>query len=241
MSKNNSQSLWIGLSFLLVGLIIGLLVTDKSLFDKSGSDDSVDNEYNAGAQFDPDSLQVVNVSSDNDAVLGAEDAPVTIIEFSDFQCPYCYKFWVETFPQIKSEYIDKGLVKFVYRDFPIPSHVQAQMAAESTECVRGLSEESLKDENFFKMHDLVFEKIAEWAGNADAKTAFVSFGSSIGIDATALTACLDNGTYKSEVADDYTAGRSYGISGTPTFFINGKVILGAEDFEYFAQVIDSEL
>src|SRR3989344_7320374 len=79
----------------------------------------------------------VEVSADDDPVLGDKNAPVTIIEFSDYQCPFCRKFWTEILPSIKSEYIDTGKVKFVYRDFPLTSiHPSAEPAAEATNCVR---------------------------------------------------------------------------------------------------------
>src|SRR3989344_6683922 len=92
----------------------------------------------------------VSASEDDDAVLGNEDAPVTIIEFSDYQCPFCRKFWTETLGQIKSEYIDTGKVKLVFRDFPLSSlHPQAQASAEAAECVK----EKGGDEAYFKMHD----------------------------------------------------------------------------------------
>ena len=235
MSKNNSQTFWVSVSFLVLGLLIGLLVTDQSFLGSGGvgSADSAKQEQ----VFDVKKLPVVDVSVDNDAVLGSPTATVTIIEFSDYQCPFCHDFWKKTFSSIKSEYIDTGKVKFVYRDFPIPSHPQSQVASESIECVRSLTATD-KDAAYYKMHDLVFGGIAEWSGNSAAADVLVGYGKTLGVD---IKSCLDNGDMKSEVADDYTAGRSYGVGGTPTFFINGKMVLGAESFEHFQDVIESEL
>src|SRR3989304_10036092 len=96
---------------------------------------------------------VVKASLDDDAVLGDKNAPVTIIEFSDYQCVFCRKFWTETLPTIKSQYINAGKVKLVYRDFPIPSlHPMAQISAEAAECVR----EKGGNAAYFKYHDKVF-------------------------------------------------------------------------------------
>src|SRR3989338_7030937 len=95
------------------------------------------------------------VTVDDDAVLGNKDAPVTIIEFSDYQCPFCRKFWTETLPSIQKKYIDTGKVKFVYRDLPLTSiHPSAQPAAEAANCVR----EKGGDEAYFKMHDKIFQE-----------------------------------------------------------------------------------
>src|SRR3990172_7919363 len=97
---------------------------------------------------------VVKASLDDDAVLGDKNAPVTIIEFSDYQCPYCGRHFSETFPQLKSEYIDTGKVKIVFRDFPLTQiHPMAQPSAEAAECVR----EKGGDEAYWKMHDKIFE------------------------------------------------------------------------------------
>ncbi len=235
MSKNNSQTFWVSVSFLVIGLLIGLLVTDGSFFDNVGV-----NSLSASNQpqtFDVKKLPVVNVSVDNDAILGNPAATVTMLEFSDYQCPYCYDFWSTTYSQIKAQYIDTGKVKFVYRDFPIPAHPQSELAAESVECVRSLTQTD-KDSAYFKMHDLVFGGVAEWSGNPAAKDVLVGYGKSLGVD---IKSCLDNGDMKSEVADDYTAARGYGVGGTPTFFINGKMVLGAESFEHFQDVIESQL
>src|SRR3989304_1908007 len=92
---------------------------------------------------------VVKASLDDDAVLGDKNAPVTIIEFSDYQCPFCRKFWTETLPSIKSQYVDTGKVKIVFRDFPLTSiHPSAQPAAEAAECVR----EQGGDKAYFEYH-----------------------------------------------------------------------------------------
>lgn len=234
MTNKNSQTFWVSISFILVGLIVGLLLTGNNFLGTGGT-----SVVNSDAQqvFNVKSLAVVNASPDDDAVLGNPEAPVTMIEFSDYQCPYCYSFWSKTFPQIKTQYIDTGKVKFVYRDFPIPTHGQAEAAAESAECVRSLSAAD-KDLNYYKMNTLIFAGVTDWSQNTAAKDVFVSYGKQLGVD---ITACLDNGTMKQEVGDDYASARSYGVGGTPTFFINGKMVLGAETFEHFQEVIESVL
>lgn len=173
----------------------------------------------------------VEVSVDDDAVLGNKDAPVTIIDFSDYECPFCGRFYEQTLPQIKSDYIDKGKVKLVYRDFPLSFHQNAQKAAEAAECA---GEEG--DEEYYKMHDKLFGQ-----GVAGGVSTFKQYAKEIGIDTGKFNSCLDSGKMASEVQKDFNDGQSYGVQGTPAFFVNGKLISGAQPFANFQQVIESEL
>ena len=102
---------------------------------------------------------------DDDAVLGDKDAPVTLIEFVDYQCPFCKRFFDQTFAQLKTEYIDTGKLKLVMRDFPLSFHQNAQKASEATEC----AEDGGK---FWEMHDLLFQKQDEWASSTTASDLF---------------------------------------------------------------------
>ncbi|MEK7145710.1 MAG: thioredoxin domain-containing protein, partial [Patescibacteria group bacterium] len=184
--KNNTQPIIIGLSFLVIGLVVGLLISSKgttfiaNFIEEDGSaqgpEEIVDQVIKEGRQV---------VSIDDDSVLGSPDAPITIVEFSDYQCPYCNSFWSETFPQIKTNYIDTGKVKFVYRDYPLPSHPQAQLAAEAAEC-------AAKDNSalYYQMHDKLFGGISEWHLKDTAKDTFIAYGNELGVD---ISACLNNG------------------------------------------------
>lgn len=236
MAKNN-QSLWVGVSFLVVGLVVGMLINNGDFSSLTASDDTTET---GGSEptLDPDELQVVSVSADDDAVLGDANAPITIVEFSDFQCPYCEHFYNESLSSLKADYIDTGKVKLVFRDFPLPSHGDASMAAQAAECVRHANG-AVSDENYFKMHDLLFENQSAWSGQADAEDVVKSLAKDgLNVD---ITACLDNEEMKSEVEADYTAGRGYGVSGTPTFFINGKKLVGAWPYAIIEKVIASVL
>ena len=184
--------------------------------------------------LDVSQLDFVSVSEDEDAVLGNPDAPVTIVEFSDFQCPYCAKFVEDTKDLLVEEYVSKGLVKFIYRDFPLPSHTEAALAAEATECVGEYGGDKL----YYDMHDAVFMRTEEWSQVENAEEVFVGMAGELGVD---IAACLADGEMAAEVEADYTAGRSYGVTGTPTFFINGKKVVGALPFEVFEAIIESEL
>ncbi|KKR22270.1 MAG: DSBA oxidoreductase [Candidatus Yanofskybacteria bacterium GW2011_GWD2_39_48] len=192
-----------------------------------------------------DAPQAINstVLMDDDAILGDKNAPVTIVEFSDFQCPFCRTFWSATLSQIKKEYIDTGKVKFIYRDFPLPFHPAAEPSAEATECAA--------DQNkYWEMSDVIF---AEQAKRGEGTIQYTvtdikKWASQIGLDMIKFNSCMDSGKYKSEVEKDAQAGASFGVSGTPTTFINGQMMvdgngnsIGASPFSVFKKIIDEEL
>jgi protein-disulfide isomerase len=181
----------------------------------------------------PEQTRVV-VSIDDDYCLGQEDAPVTIVEFSDYQCPYCQRFWAQTLPQIKSEYIDTGKVKFIYRDFPLGFHPNAQKAAEAAECAGD-------QEKYWDMHNKIFGQLNEWSGSGDAATIFKGYASDLELDSDAFADCLDSGKYTEEVQKDLAAGSAAGVSSTPAFFVNGVFVTGAQPFAYFKEIIDAEI
>lgn len=160
---------------------------------------------------------------------GKQDAPVEIIEFSDFQCPFCKRFFEETYPQIKEEYIKTGKVKMYYRDFPLPSHQYAQKAAEAARCAGD-------QEKYWAMHDEMFTY-----QNAISADELKFYAETIGLDMASFSTCLDTGKYAEEVQKDVADGQAMGVGGTPTFFINGIIISGAYPFEAFKQIIDEQL
>jgi len=172
----------------------------------------------------------IDVSEDDDAVLGNKNAPVTIIEFSDFQCPFCEKFFTESFSQIKTNYIDTGKVKLVFRDFPLTSiHQYAETAAEAAECVRTKG----GDTAFWKMHDKIFQNQASLSEDNLKKWA-----KDLGYN---IDTCLANGEKTAEVNKDLSDGSAAGVSGTPSFFINGKMVEGAVPYSVFESEINAAL
>jgi len=178
----------------------------------------------------PTTGAAIQVSKDDDAILGDENAPVTIIEFSDFQCPFCARFHSQTLPLLKSQYIDTGKVKFIYRDFPLSSiHPDAQKAAEAAECAG-------EQNAYYKMHDKIFEN-----QNSINTNSLKKYAEQLRLDLNKFNNCLDSGKMASEVQKDLDDGKSYGVTGTPAFFINGKFIEGAQPFETFKNLIEQEL
>ena len=172
------------------------------------------------------------VSADDDAFLGDENAPVTIIEFSDYQCPFCAKFYLNTLPSLKKEYIDTDKVKLIYRDFPLGFHQNAQKAAEATEAARELG----GDDAFWKMHNKIFEN-----QQAISEQDLIKYAKEIGLNENKFKEILISSKYEDEVQDDLKDGQEAGVQGTPTFFINGKILTGAQPFSEFKKIIDEEL
>ena len=212
------------------GQLVDLYITkDGTLFFPQAIDTTKDIPFSGGTQ-PPSSTTPIEVSVDDDPVKGEENAPITIVEFSDFQCPFCERFFKETLPQIEKEYIETGKVKLVYRDFPLREiHSDAQKAAEAAEC----ADEQGK---FWEYHNMLFEN-QEALKIADLKEYAVT----LKLDTQEFNNCLDKSEKAEEVNADSKEGESYGVTGTPAFFINGILVSGARPFEDFQAIIEEEL
>jgi len=167
-----------------------------------------------------------SAGADSDPWIGGENAEVEIVEFSDFECSFCSRA-VSTVKQILSEYGDR--VRIVYRDFPLGFHANAQKAAEAAECAD-------EQGRFWEYHDKLFENQRS-LGVANLKR----YASELGLDTPAFDECLDSNAMADEVKADFADGQAAGVSGTPTFFVNGNIVVGAQPFEAFKQIIDQEL
>lgn len=170
---------------------------------------------------------------DDDPAFGPEDAPITIVEFSDFECPFCKKFRDETFERLISEY--EGKIRFVYRDLPLTSlHPRAQVAAEVGECAH-------EQGKFWLMHDLLFANQNVWKQAGNPFDHFTQYAQELQMDVESFKDCLREGRFTAEVQADAQTAINYNITGTPAFLINGKLLSGAVPFEMFKEVLDREL
>ena len=184
----------------------------------------------------------VKISIDDDPIIGNSDAPITIVEFSDFQCPFCARFHVQTLPLIIEEYIESGKVKLVFRDFPIQSiHPNALPASIAAECAN--------DQNKFReMHDILFEKQSEWnkLETVNALSVFSKYAAGMQLDQETFDSCITDQKHVTEIQKDLNDGQKYGVSGTPGFFIGNDQIgyvelKGAQPFDSFKKIIDAQL
>jgi protein-disulfide isomerase len=170
---------------------------------------------------------IVQVSAEGGPFKGPKDAPVTIVEFSDFQCSYCQRV-LPVLDQVMERY--PGKVKLVFRDFPILTiHPHAQKAAEAAHCAGAQGK-------FWEYHDLLFQK-----QETIPTMNYAEHAQALGLEATGFQACLDGNRFRDTVERNYADGVKAGVSGTPAFFINGRLLSGAQPLEAFKAVIDDEL
>jgi protein-disulfide isomerase len=170
---------------------------------------------------------IVDVSAEDAPVKGPANAPITIVEFSDFQCSYCKRV-VNILEQVLERYPDK--VKLAFRDFPIVNiHPQAEKAAEAAHC-------AAEQGKFWEFHDLLFDK-----QDTIPTTNFAEHAKTLGLEVSTFQTCIDGHKYQEKVERNYAAGVKAGVSGTPAFFINGRLLSGAQPLEAFKAVIDEEL
>jgi protein-disulfide isomerase len=168
----------------------------------------------------------VVVDSGGHPTLGAKDAPVTIVEFTDFQCPYC-KASEATLKQLRDKYGDK--IRLVHMDFPLPFHAHSLDAAKAARCANDQGK-------FWQFHDSLFANQSKMAP-ADLKAT----AKTLGMNSTQFDACFDKAKYDSQIKADQAAGEKVGVDGTPAFFIDGRPLTGAQPAPKFEELIDDEL
>lgn len=250
-SSNQTQTIL--MSLVLIGVVLVLFFTSFTYYQVSQIDGKVtklDSFFASNAQGYGDGesqpqtgdSQVQNPGSgaqevgtpdiSNRPVLGDADAPITIVEYSDFECPFCQRFFLETYPQLKSEYIDTGKAKLVYKDFPLNFHQMAKPAAIAGKCVYSLSD----SETFYEYHDMIFNN-----QNVLSESNLRSWALDVGISGEEYDSCIVDPQIEEQVDADMAEGTQFGVSGTPSFVINGKLLVGAQPFSAFEQVIEAEL
>lgn len=166
----------------------------------------------------------LQVSVDDDPAFGPVDAPITIIEFADFNCGYCRRFFQQTLRPLLDAYPNQ--IRFVFRDLPIVGGFEAAQAAECAD----------EQGAFWEYHDLMFTM-----GLGEGRSSYIQYADQLELDSEALAVCLDEGRYAAEVEADAQYAVNLGATGVPLFFINGVPLVGAQPLANFIQVIDQEL
>jgi len=215
-------------SILIAGVLIaGAVIYSTGIKSSPAAPDVQKPEILSGEEL--------NLTKD-DVVLGDINAPVTLIEYSDFQCPFCGRFFSQTESLIKENYIKTGKVKFVYRHFAFLGP-ESRAAANAAECA--------KDEGkFWQYHDELFNEELrdgqENSGNLN-KALFVQIAKYLSLNLDKFSACLDSNKYAKKVSNDYSVAQKIGVRATPTSFVNGKKFEGALPFDQFKSAIDRAL
>lgn len=184
----------------------------------------------------------VMISLEDDPVRGSKNAPVTVVEFSDFQCPFCARFYQQTYSQLLETYVDTGKVKFVYKDMPLDNlHPNARPAHIAAEC----ADEQGK---FWEYHNVLFEKQSEWQRlpTADLQTTLNQYATDLGLQSASFESCMKSPQIADEVNKDALDAARYGATGTPTFFIGNEKdgfvkLVGAQPFAAFQAAIEDQL
>jgi protein-disulfide isomerase len=215
--KNNN--FFRSLSILLVGMIIGFLINKIPSLSV------------------PSTVTLTSTPTETQQsikTMGNPDAKVTITEYSDFQCPFCFDYFSKTYPKILKNYVETGKVKYQFKNMPLNMHPQAPGAALAAEC-------ALEQNKFWEMHDALFTNQSKWSGQSDYLNTFSQLAAALGLKQDQFNTCLNSSKYQGSVKADYSEGLSRGFGGTPSFVINDQILIGSQDYSVFAETIDKLL
>jgi len=203
---------------LLIGVVVLAVVAVAALASL--------NRAGAGQDGAPD-------DASQDKSLGAADAPIVVAEYADFQCPYCKDFADGPGRLLKEEYVDTGRVRFVYRHFAFLGD-ESTWAAEAAECAD-------EQGRFWEYHDRLF--VAQGAENSGAfsRDNLKAFAAELGLDTQRFNQCLDSGDYRSDVRQEYAEGQRLGVQGTPTLFVDGRLVRSGGNYEVLRAAIEAAL
>ncbi len=162
---------------------------------------------------------------------GSDKAPVTLVEFSDFRCSFCRKFWQTTLPLLDKKYISTGKVRFIYRHFAILGK-PSEFAAQAAECAG-------EQGKFWEYHDKLFSNAGSPFTFTDGKLK--GYASELGLKSKDFNQCLDSGKHLKKVEGETAIAALLGARGTPAFFLNGRLLVGAQPFDVFESLIEEEL
>jgi protein-disulfide isomerase len=238
--KDGNLNVYLVFVLVIFAFLLGML-TNKVLY----LENQVKNGANANAAAagqealptEPLPPQVVDVENGHLPILGDPNAKVTIVEFSDLQCPFCKRYLDETHEQLKEKYIDTGKVKFAFRHYPLTSiHPNAQISSEAAECAN-------EQGKFWEYHDKVFAEQDTWSPltQTDVTNALIGYAGDLGLNTDQFRSCVESEKYKDKVNEDLEAGNLVQVDGTPAFFVNGYRLVGAQPFSEFERVIEEEL
>ncbi len=221
------------LTFIAI-IIAGLIIGGAILISGNGSpadEDPVIEEDEQELAEDSEEVSMDNIELDEWPSLGDSEAPVTIVEYSDYACPFCGSFFEETFPDIKENYIDTGQVRFVYKDLVV---VGGDKAAEAAHCAG-------EQDAYWDYHDLLFQNLEQDRDDWADSEIHAGYAEELNLDSQELVDCFEDGRYTEKVQRSTEEATGLGITGTPGFVINGEIVKGAQPYEAFEEIIEREL
>ena len=174
------------------------------------------------------------VSEDVGVSVGSADAPVVIEEYADYLCPYCGMVATLTVPQIIEEYVETGKARFIFFEFPVSQAENAMLGAEAARCAG-------EQAAFWPLNRVLMGRMSEWGGRRDPRGLFRQYADGLGLDGGAVVDCVDSQKYRETVMSNQMRARQLGLTGTPTFIINGRRVGSAMGFDQMAALIEEEL
>lgn len=235
--KTKANTIFLPAAILIAGVLIAgsVIYSTNRRTPDSAPQPTAGNNQQATAPAPANLSEALKIGG-RDVILGDSNAPVTLIEYGDYQCPFCGRMFTQVEPQLREEYIKTGKVKMVYRNFQF-------LGIESTNA--GASAECAKDQGkFWAYHDELYKaEIAdgkENSGNLN-RALFVSLAGKAGLDVNAFASCYDSNKYVAQVDKDRNDASAIGVNSTPTNYINGQMVQGAQPYSAFKSVIDIAL
>ncbi len=213
----------------IAAFVIGVLFTRMSFLEKGGST----SQPTTGTAQPPAPGQKVNVTTGHLPVLGNKNAKVSVVEFGDFQCPFCERWFKDVELNLIKDYVDTGKVKFAFRHYAFLGQ-ESTWAAEASECAN-------EQGKFWEYHNYLYNNQKGENQGAFSKDNLKSFAGFLGLNTSQFNSCLEAGKYSKNVTDDLSDGQKAGVTGTPGTFINGQLVVGAQPYSSFKTLIDQEL
>lgn len=238
----NSANPWFTVSVGMVCLVVGYGIASMTGSGGTGGTSAPQAVANAVSSAPAAARPAVTGTAPKPGVgptIGQDSATVTLIEFTDFQCPFCARHHTQTFGQIKTNFVDTGKLKYETRNLPLSFHKFAQISAEAAMCAD-------KQDKYWEMNDLLFAKVSEWGKAVDPKENFKAYAAELGLNAGTFASCLDNGETKADVQKDAADANASGITGTPGFWLIGpggktQQLKGAQPYASFEAAINAML
>lgn len=233
------QPLMVGL-LILAAFAIGSMWTQLKMLKSGNLPAGPTASLKPQAQQQPEEPTVVSddvwqeMIKNPTAVKGLDKAKVILVDFTDFQCPFCKRYADETMGQIEKEYVATGKVKYIARTLPLEFHQFAQTAAEAAKCAGAQGK-------YFEYGDKLFTNQDSWSKETDVSKTFAGYAATLGLNGAKFNQCVTNGEQKAAVEADAALAKKAGLGGTPSFVINGKILVGAQPFAQFKAAIDAAL
>lgn len=184
---------------------------------------------------------VQGVTTGDMPILGNKDAKVTVVEYADYQCPFCEQVYKQVWPQLKKDYVDTGKIQFAYRDFAFLGKPSTDPAGDESTNASNAARCANDQGAFWQYHDYLFDHQGQEDSGTFSKDNLKQFAADLGLNTTQFDQCVDNDTHVKDVQADMQAATNYGVQSTPTMFVNGLMIVGAEPYATFKAAIDQAL